>query len=743
MPLRREVVSTYPLAPATVNLLARVPGHDQRRPCRAARARHRRDPARLPPGVRARRGGRRGCLHLDAAARAARPARHAGPDGLYDAQAHALLGGHWDVPAGKLGFEAFLIDGKTVHVLWALACAPTPADRGDHRQPRRGLTQVSILAPSPCSMVATVRPALAGPRAHDRATGSPARSPEQWAAGVFVLVVGRGLGDAVPREPAGRLPRGRAVGRAPWRSVRSSRRSAFVARAPGRRLAWREPAFSPRSSLMSRAPSGSARSPRSARCSPPDSRAPLASRRSWDPARRLVHVLGLPTASGLGATSPRSSIAIGSGARALHVRELGEVRGPVQRPARPPLHHVHRPDPPPLYAGDQGSLFSGEVPPDRPARDVPARRHRPRPPLPLPHVPGDGDRGGRVTYASLDPSSSIPSSMPFLFLLASSRRGGCLPPVARPPPGRPRRCCGCSSSGASSAGSPRSRSPTSTSATGPTSSPLLVVLGAAGLFAALHVLVRSLTRIRAQRTHRRRAGWATAIGPGGNARSASRCGRTSRSRSSTSGRTARSPLNPNGPRSCASARARSQPPRQVDPGRATGPRVPAPGPADTVFVLGDCDGVYCSDGRSGSRSNRPMPPAVSPSGSPSTTQPARHPRELLVAGPPGEADAVFARARAQRRGRFVFYVPPPRQDSRVGDTITVGPGARSDRSCSTTRAPQRRGDARRRFGEGFQWDAYASPVTVAGDGSDAASAPHFLRDARLDLAADFCRDLVG
>jgi len=32
--------------------------------------------------------------------------------GFYDAQAHALLDGHWDIPREELGFEAFIVDGK-------------------------------------------------------------------------------------------------------------------------------------------------------------------------------------------------------------------------------------------------------------------------------------------------------------------------------------------------------------------------------------------------------------------------------------------------------------------------------------------------------------------------------------------------------------------------------------------------------------------------------------------------------
>ena len=113
-----------------------------------------------------------------------------GLSGFYDAQAHALLGGHWDIPAGKLGFEAFLIDGKQYMYFgpWPAflrlpIAAVTDAFDGE-------LTQLSMLLAFAVLMVATVRllwrvRTLVRP---DR----PLTRLEQWAAGVFVLVVGAG-----------------------------------------------------------------------------------------------------------------------------------------------------------------------------------------------------------------------------------------------------------------------------------------------------------------------------------------------------------------------------------------------------------------------------------------------------------------------------------------------------------------------------------------------------------------------
>ena len=113
-----------------------------------------------------------------------------GLSGFYDAQAHALLGGHWDIPAGKLGFEAFLIDGKQYMYFGpfpALLRLPIAAvtDSLDGE-----LTQLSMLLAFAVLMVATIR-LLWRVRALVRPDRSLTRL-EQWAIGGFVLVVGAG-----------------------------------------------------------------------------------------------------------------------------------------------------------------------------------------------------------------------------------------------------------------------------------------------------------------------------------------------------------------------------------------------------------------------------------------------------------------------------------------------------------------------------------------------------------------------
>ena len=77
--------------------------------------------------------------------------------GLYDAQAHRLLEGHWDVPLDKLGFEAILVDGKTYMYFgpWpAVLRLPIAAvtDRLDGE-----LTQLSMIGAFAVLLLATSR----------------------------------------------------------------------------------------------------------------------------------------------------------------------------------------------------------------------------------------------------------------------------------------------------------------------------------------------------------------------------------------------------------------------------------------------------------------------------------------------------------------------------------------------------------------------------------------------------------
>ncbi len=112
-----------------------------------------------------------------------------GLDGFYDAQADAWLDGRWDIPRERLGFEAFIVDGKAYEYFGpfpALLRLPFAAfDSFDGR-----LTQVSIFAAFVVFMVATSR-LLWRVRTLARGEAALARA-ECIAAGAFVFVVGAG-----------------------------------------------------------------------------------------------------------------------------------------------------------------------------------------------------------------------------------------------------------------------------------------------------------------------------------------------------------------------------------------------------------------------------------------------------------------------------------------------------------------------------------------------------------------------
>jgi cytochrome b561 len=110
--------------------------------------------------------------------------------GFYDAQAHRLLGGHWDIPRQQLGFEAFIVDGKSYLYVgpWpAVLRMPVAAftEQFDGR-----LTQVSIFAAFVVLLVATTRLLW---RVRQLVFPAPALTRlDRWTAGLFVLVVGAG-----------------------------------------------------------------------------------------------------------------------------------------------------------------------------------------------------------------------------------------------------------------------------------------------------------------------------------------------------------------------------------------------------------------------------------------------------------------------------------------------------------------------------------------------------------------------
>jgi hypothetical protein len=109
---------------------------------------------------------------------------------LYDSQAHSLLDGRWDIPRDELGIEAWIVDGKAYTYFGpvpSILRMPVAAltDGFDGR-----LTQLSMLGAFAVLMVFTTR---LGWRVRTLVRGSAAvGSFEAWAAGAFTFVLGAG-----------------------------------------------------------------------------------------------------------------------------------------------------------------------------------------------------------------------------------------------------------------------------------------------------------------------------------------------------------------------------------------------------------------------------------------------------------------------------------------------------------------------------------------------------------------------
>ena len=605
-----------------------------------------------------------------------------GLSGFYDAQAHALLGGHWDIPAGKLGFEAFVIDGKQYMYFgpWPallrlpIAAVTTSLD-GE-------LTQLSMLLAFAVLMVATVR-LLWRVRTIMRPDRPLARL-EQWAVGVFVLVVGAGsvvlflASRPVVYHEASLWGVALAIGA-------FEATLAFVLR-PGRgALAWA--CVLTALSLMSRSSVGLGALAVLGAVLAARLLVLLADRRSWDPARRLVRVFGLPTDErARGYVAP---LAIGIGiVLALYVYvnwvKFGDLFSvPLDRHYTTFIDPIRRT----LYA-DQSSLFAAKyLPTDLLAMFRPDAIGLDRL-FPFLTFPATATVLGGLTYAALDPSSSIPSSMPFLFLLAL---------VGAVVVFRPRR----------------DRDPEAPSAAllrvfalaglvGGIASvalpyvnqryqadwlALLIVLGAAGLFATLHILDAFTERdIRAQRTHRRRAGWATAIVVVGAALAVFSV--WANFSLALLYQRAYSPFPLNSERAAfvrfqhaLDEKLPGGPGFDVERGDALPRKAAAVG---TLFVLGDCEGVYWSDGRNWLPIEQTHATGRYPSGSPSTLRRPAPARPCCAPGRRARRTSSRSSTGTTTTGASSSR-PPASTRTRSATRSRSAAAARSSCSCSTTR----------------------------------------------------------
>jgi hypothetical protein len=578
-------------------------------------------------------------------------------DGLFDAQAHALLDGHWDVPRRELGFEAFLIDGKSYMYFgpWpAFLRLPIAAvtDSLDGQ-----LTQLSMLGAFAVLMVATSR-LLWRVRVLARGTRRASRS-ELWAAGLFVAVVGAG---SVVMFLASRPVVyhetelwGTALAIAAFEAILG-----FVVEPSGRRLTWAGTLCG--LTMLTRGSVGLG--PMVALTLVFAARLLLLVadrfRREW--LIRPVRWLGLGTGDrDRGYTVP-ILIALAVPAIAymyVNYAKFGHLWSvPITRHATTFTDQLRAE----IYAGNEGSLFALKYLPTnvlamfRPDAIGLDRLY------PWIDFPGRADVVGNVTFASIDPSSSIPASMPFLFLLSIVGAVA----VFRPSRGAPRALAplrvlvlGGVVGGVGAVSLPYINQRYVSDFL-----PLLVVLAAAGLFALLGFLDR-------QGTRRKRAIRVTAVvlvvlaafSLWANFSFALLYQRLY------------GPFAPE-PERAAFMRFRYELDDRLpgsDAGVEQGPSLPAPRPAGTVFVVGDCDAVYFSDGsawhgvernQAGGRYRLLLELQDEPRGSR---------EQLLTAGPANEQDVLSVEHLAGDEVRFVFDSATLGRRLR-GDRVSIEPG---------------------------------------------------------------------
>ncbi len=404
-------------------------------------------------------------------------------DGLYDAQAHALLDGHWDVPIDELGFEAFLIDGKSYMYFgpWpAVLRLPVAAitDQLDGR-----LTQLSMLLAFAVLMVSASR-LLWRVRQLARPQRAVTRS-ETWAVGGFVAVLGAG---SVVMFLASRPVVyheaelwGAALTIAAFEATLG-----FVAGPSGRRLA--SAGVLAGLAMLSRGSVGIG--PIVALCLVLLGRLLLVVGARWrhDWSRRVVGWLGLRDgAAGRSHLIPLVVAIAVPVAVYMYVNyaKFGHPWSvPITRHATTFTDELRRR----VYDANEGSLFGLKFVTTNVVAMFRADALAFDGLFPWVTFPAPATIIGGVTFAAVDPSSSIPSSMPLLFLLSLA---GLAPVFAR----RPRSLEGLAGLrvvviGGLAGGVGAVSLPYINQRYLSDFLPLLVVLGAAGLYVVLHALAR-------------------------------------------------------------------------------------------------------------------------------------------------------------------------------------------------------------------------------------------------------------
>jgi hypothetical protein len=318
-------------------------------------------------------------------------------DGFYDSQAHALLSGHWDIPRDQLGFEAFVIGNRTYTYFgpWP-SVLRMPVESFTHRFDGR-LTQLSLLLAFAVFMVATVRLLW---RIRGLARGSqPVTRVERVALAVFMLVVGAG---SVVLFLASRpvVYHEAELWGAAWAIAAFAAILEFELRPTTSAVAW-SGVFTGLA-LLTRGSVG---------LGPFVALALVLTGRAWTwwRTRDKAHGRTFLAPLSLALIVPLALYSYVNEARFGTLFSL-----PIGKQIATTIDHVR----PHIFAGTHGSLFAPKfVPTDLVALLRPDAFAFTRV-FPYVTFPARAHVIGHITFAAIDPSTSMPAVMPFLFVLA-------------------------------------------------------------------------------------------------------------------------------------------------------------------------------------------------------------------------------------------------------------------------------------------------------------------------------------
>jgi len=144
--------------------------------------------------------------------------------------------------------------------------------------------------------------------------------------------------------------------------------------------------------------------------------------------------------------------------------------------------------------------------------------------------------------------------------------------------------------------------------------------------------------------------------------------------------------------------------------------LPKPATAGTLIVLGDCDGVYWSDGTAWHPIERTNATGRFPMQLTIRKRPAGTRETVLTAGEPGAADHVDVEYLDEDRVRFVFSSPHLSSEA-VGTSLTRPDGAIPAEIIYDTNLGQLEVSVRGRSVLGYAYGLAGTPVRIVGPGT--------------------------